>query len=118
MLAGMKRWIACAALAVAGIAAVAAPAQAHGRARVHLGVVIGGPLFWHPWYYGAPYYYDYGPPVVVRQEPQVYIEKDPQGTELDATQYWYYCPDSKTYYPYVKQCASSWQKQIPHAPAQ
>jgi hypothetical protein len=21
---------------------------------------------------------------------------------------WYYCPDSKTYYPYVRQCASAW----------
>jgi hypothetical protein len=118
MLAGMKRALLVLALIAGGIASLPAWAHHWGRARVHLGVVIGAPLFWHPWYYGSPYYYDYGPPVVVRQEPPVYIEKAPAETQPDATQYWYYCPDSKTYYPYVKQCASPWQKQVPHAPAQ
>ncbi len=30
-----------------------------------------------------------------------------------APSYWYYCPDSRTYYPYVRQCASGWQKVNP-----
>jgi hypothetical protein len=106
---------------IGGMAAVPAWADHWGRPRVHLGVVIGAPLFWHPWYYGGPYYggpYYGGPPVMVQQEPQVYIEKPPATAEPDATQYWYYCPDSKTYYPYVKQCASPWHKEIPHPPSQ
>ena len=27
--------------------------------------------------------------------------------------YWYYCPDTKTYYPYVQSCASRWQEVVP-----
>jgi hypothetical protein len=29
------------------------------------------------------------------------------------TSYWYYCADSQTYYPYVRDCASAWLKVIP-----
>jgi hypothetical protein len=27
--------------------------------------------------------------------------------------YWYYCASSKTYYPYVQECASTWQRVSP-----
>ncbi len=30
----------------------------------------------------------------------------PQGT-------WYYCAESKTYYPYVKECPGGWQRVTP-----
>lgn len=30
---------------------------------------------------------------------------------------WFYCPDSKTYYPYVQQCAGEWQRVTPQPPA-
>ena len=30
---------------------------------------------------------------------------------------WFYCADSKTYYPYVQQCAGQWQRVTPHPPA-
>jgi hypothetical protein len=115
----MKRALLVVALLAGGMASIPAWADHWGRPRAHFGVVIGAPLFWHPWYYGPRYYYDYGgPPVVIRQEPPVYIEKDAAGAEPDAAQYWYFCPDSKTYYPYVKQCASPWKKEIPHSPSQ
>lgn len=89
----------------------------HGGDHVHFGVVIGGPGFWYPppYYYYPRYYY---PPVVtvpVPTSPPTYIEQDP-APEQDDGNYWYYCPDSKTYYPYVKQCASSWQRVTPQPP--
>ncbi|MDA1116469.1 MAG: hypothetical protein O2979_00360 [Proteobacteria bacterium] len=95
---------------------LAGPAAAdRGHPRVRIGVMFGAPFFWHaPWYYGPPYYYYRDPAVAYRPEPQVYIEKDQVGQELDATQYWYFCPDSNTYYPYVKQCANPWHRVVPH----
>lgn len=114
----MKRVLLLTAACVAALA-IAAPADAHGGGRVRFGVVIGAPLWWgyHPWPYYAPY-----PPyervIVERPGPTVYVEKDAAGEERDADQYWYFCPDSKTYYPYVKQCASPWQRVVPHPPQQ
>ncbi|MDH3319437.1 MAG: hypothetical protein OEO84_07070 [Betaproteobacteria bacterium] len=100
-----------------GALAMAGTADArggHGHGRVHLGVVIGGPLWWgySPWRYYPPY----ERVIVERPNPTVYVEKDAVGDERDADQYWYFCADSKTYYPYVKQCASPWQRVVPHSP--
>jgi hypothetical protein len=105
----------------AALVAVAAsvPAEAHGRARVRVGVVFAGPGLWyhhHPAYYYPPYYY-YPRPVVVRAEPTVYIERGdgyaPAGQSQD---YWYYCAESKAYHPYVKHCPGGWQKHVPTPP--
>lgn len=97
-----------AALAWSGVA------SAHGGARIHFGfgfggpVYWGGPAYWGPAYYPYPYYY---PPAVVAPAPQQYIERS---DEADAAQnYWYYCADSKAYYPYVKQCPGGWQRVAP-----
>jgi len=115
--------------AVAALVGVSGVAQA-----AHVGVFIGGGV---PYYYPvapAPYYY--GPaPVVVAPGPSEgpdYIEQgqpqagapatNPQGRgdEMDAQQAnsdtWYYCDDSKTYYPYVKECSSGWRA-VPAQPA-
>jgi hypothetical protein len=35
---------------------------------------------------------------------------EPQQQE---TSYWYYCKDSKGYYPYVKRCPSGWMRVVP-----
>ena len=95
-----------------GALALVDTADAHGRhGRVHVGVVVGAPLWWgwHPWHYYPPY----ERVIVQRSEPTVYVERDADGGERDADQYWYYCPDSQTYYPYVKQCASPWHRVAP-----
>ena len=95
-----------------GALAMVEPAEAHGgRGRVHIGVVVGAPLWWgwHPWHYYPPY----ERVIVERPGPAVYVEKDADGGERDADQYWYFCPDSQSYYPYVKQCASPWQRVEP-----
>jgi hypothetical protein len=102
-------------------AAVAALVGVSGAAHAaHVGVFIGGGV---PYYYPiapAPYYY--GPPAVIVEPPPApdYIEQgQPQGPvnapggETDTQQAnsdtWYYCDDSRTYYPYVKQCSSGWR---------
>jgi hypothetical protein len=110
----MKRVLVLMAAACIGALAIAAPADAHGGGRVRFGVVVGAPLWWgwHPWHYYPPY----ERVIVERREPTVYVERDAADEQRDADQYWYFCPDSKTYYPYVKQCPSPWQRVVPHPP--
>jgi len=98
----------------------------HGRARV--GVYIGAPVigfgyhaFYPRPYYYPPYSYYYYPPyepapVVIQQPPPVYVEQSPPApaaSQPAPAAYWYYCPDSRAYYPYVRECASAWQRVAP-----
>jgi hypothetical protein len=78
--------------------------------HVRFGVFIGAPFY--PWYY-PPYYY-YPPAVVaVPVAPTTYIEQgSPQAAPAQQS-YWYYCAESKTYYPYVKECPAGWQRVAP-----
>ena len=110
----MKRmkvaWVLSAVLAIAS-----APALANPHGHVRFGVFIGGPIY--PWW-GPPYYYYYPPyypypsaAVTVPAAPTTYIEKGE--TQAPAPGYWYYCAGSKTYYPYVKECAGGWQRVTP-----
>ena len=96
-------------------AMASAPALAwHHGGHARIGVFIGGPMY--PWYYPSygPYYY---PPatIVVPADPPVYVEQGSpapaQGQQSPG--YWYYCAESKTYYPYVKECAGRWQRVTP-----
>ncbi len=84
------------------------------------GVVIGGP-YWDPgWYYPyympySPYYYGYpypAPIVTTPAEPQEYIERSQERYSDDApapSGVWYYCRESKAYYPYVRNCPGGWR---------
>ncbi len=55
--------------------------------------------------------------IIIREAPQTYVEQ-PKPQE-QAENYWKYCPDTKTYFPYVQTCASTWLKVIPQtAPPQ
>jgi hypothetical protein len=104
----IKTILILAVLAVATAASI--PALAHGgRARVGFGFYFGGPA----WYYPPPYYY-YPPVVAVPSEPTVYVERGNSYSPPEQSQgYWYFCPETKTYYPYVSQCAKGWQKVSP-----
>ncbi|MGC2518022.1 MAG: hypothetical protein WA373_02800, partial [Burkholderiales bacterium] len=98
-------------LVLSGITA-SGPAFAWYGGHARVGVFIGAPVY--PWYY--PRYYAYYPPAVVTvpAAPPTYIERgSPQGTAAQGQQsqgYWYYCAESKTYYPYVKECPGGWQR--------
>ena len=84
----------------------------HFGADIWIGPGWGG---WGPWWWGPPYYpyYPYYPetPAIIQQQPQEYIQPAPQ-----EQYYWYFCPNTKTYYPYVKKCPGGWLKVIPPAP--
>ena len=106
------------ALLLAG-AFITESAFAWHRARVGVGLYFGVPI--GGYYYGAPYYYPpyypyYPPATVVAPQPQTYIEQGaPQAAPAQPApqNYWYYCPDSRAYYPYVRDCASGWQRVSP-----
>jgi len=102
----------------------------HHRSRVSIGFHFGVPLAafpYFPYYYPRHHYYPYYPahyhpytpahypaPVVVQQQPTVYIEQPaPQVRPQQPAGYWYYCGDSRAYYPYVKECPAGWQRVAP-----
>ena len=123
----MKRLLSLLAVLALGIA-FAVPAFADGRVRlgVSIGVPLGapygppyypGPYYAYPPYYANPYY-DYPPRVVVvPSSPPTYIERGQEaGAEAPSNAYWYYCAESKAYYPYVKHCPGGWQRVAPQPP--
>jgi hypothetical protein len=95
--------------------------QSHGR--VVVGVGVGVPIFWpywSYWHYPPPYYYypHYYPRYGEPAESVIYVERgdaEPTPGE-DASQYWYFCRDSNTYFPYVKECPTPWQRVVPQPP--
>jgi hypothetical protein len=80
----------------------------HGAAFVGFGVGFAYPWSWYypPPYYYPGYYYPYP------AQPVTYVE---QGAAPAAAGWWYYCEASRTYYPYVKECPSGWQR-VPALP--
>lgn len=114
----MKKAIYIALAIVVLLLAHSVPSDAHFRGGV--GISIGpvwGPGWWgYPYPYAYPYPYSYpyypaAPPVIIRQEPQEYIQQPaPQPPQQ---QYWYFCPDPQGYYPYVKSCPKGWMRVVP-----
>ncbi len=109
----------CLALVVTGLfLTAAAPAHAWGRGghggfstHVFIGAPFWGPPLWVGPYWYPPYAYA-PPPVVIREEPQVYVQQQPPPPAAQES-YWYYCADAKAYYPYVQQCPGGWLKVVP-----
>ncbi len=86
-----------------------------GHFRSHLFIGLGFPLFW-PWYEPG-YISPYPRTVVVPQAPPVYVERADGAGEAAGDFYWYYCTSSGVYYPYVKTCATPWQRVAPQPPS-
>jgi len=106
----IKSTLAAALVLLGALASGQALAWHHGRTHVGVGFYFGGPV-WYPY----PYY-AYPPTVVVREvPPTTYIEQGAPEAAPQQQGYWYYCADSKTYYPYVKDCPAGWQKVVPQA---
>src|ERR1700694_2357236 len=104
----MKKLLLSVALGLAALTAVGT-ASAHGG-HFRAGIYIGGPV-WGPGSYD-PSYYPPGP-VYVNPAP-VYVNPAPDPTYVEqSNDYWYYCAQSATYYPYVKSCAQGWMKVVP-----
>lgn len=92
----------------------------HGaRVGVYFGMPLGyagyGPPPYYYSYYPAPNYY-YAPRVVIRQAPQVYIERAAPQPAPQSEAYWHYCSNPAGYYPYVQQCPGGWQRVVPTPP--
>ena len=99
------------------------PSQAHGRAGFYFGVNAGyphvhsygyRPYYWTPNYYypPAPIYYAPAPittTVVMPVEAPIYVQRQASASPTPGTQYWYFCREANAYYPYVQECAGSWQ---------
>ena len=91
-----------------------------GYYRSGLGVWLGWPGWYYP--YNNPYYYPYSPnyyppAVSVPSSPQEYIERPQRDDDSTSSGIWHYCPESKSYYPYVKECPDGWQTVPAHPPA-
>jgi len=99
----------------------------HYGSHSRFGLYVGLPLLWprgayypgyYPGYYGAaPYPYTQ---VIVERQPQVYVQREtttaaaaPAGSD-----FWFFCPDSQTYYPYAQTCPSPWLQVVPQTSPQ
>jgi|SRR5262245_41462127 len=97
--------------------AASAPALAWHHGGVRFGVVIGAPFY--PWYYPPYYYYPPYPVVTTPPAPTTYVEQSgARAAPAQGSSYWYYCPESKTYYPYVKECPAGWLRVVPQTTPQ
>jgi hypothetical protein len=67
--------------------------------------IVFAPAYW-PWYGYAPAPLYAAPPVVV--EPAVAPSMN--------SGYWYFCPDTRAFYPHVMECRSGWQAMVPGSP--
>ena len=77
-----------------------------------LGVLLAAPLLAAPYYYAPPRYaptYIYPPGYGY---PPAYGEPA-YAQPAQQVDYWYYCPGSNSYYPYVRQCPEGWQRVSP-----
>jgi hypothetical protein len=110
-----KKLLAVALVIGGAFAAESALAWSHSHVvvGVGIGVPVGVPYYGYYGYGAYPYYYPpyYSAPVVVQQQPSVYVEQQPAAAPAQG--YWYYCNDTRAYYPYVKDCASGWQRVAP-----
>ena len=124
------------------LASDAAMAQHHRHGHGHgggvrFGISLGFPIY-GPGYYPASYYaypapvytypariyaypapaYSYPGAVIGLSSPPVYVEQSVARTAPAPSQAqgdWYYCPASKSYYPYINECPSGWQR-VPALP--
>ncbi len=90
-----------------------------GAGAVFLGATyIGWPSYYYPYspypaYYAVPpaYPYSYGAPATE------YIEQAPAEQAPAPQGFWYYCAESRGYYPQVQECPGGWQRVAPRPPS-
>jgi hypothetical protein len=87
---------------------------------VGLGLAFGVPLlaasYYGSPYYGSPYYVpNYGYVAPQQYSQPAYPQQGPAPVQ-QASNYWYFCPGSNGYYPYVRECPGGWQQVAPQPP--
>ena len=115
----------------------------HWNGGPRIGVYLPAPVY-RPHHYAPPRVY-YAPPPVYHAPrvihsaplvyvpqvvhlsrsyaPPVYVERNdhaaipPAPAPVADTASWFFCADSNTYYPYVTQCATPWERVVPTPPS-
>ena len=59
----------------------------------------------------------YAPPVYVERNDLGAVPPAPVPASVADTASWFFCADSNTYYPYVTQCATPWERVVPTPPS-
>ena len=89
----------------------------HARVGVGLGFYFGAPYYpyYSPYYYPPYYYQPYyvAPPVTYIERPSPAPQAAPAAPA--GPDYWFFCRETGTYYPYVGQCAGGWER-VPAQP--
>jgi len=92
-----------------------AGAYPHGWHGGWHGGFYGG--WYGPWYpYAYPYNYYYYPYAYPYYYPQAYPSASVPVPNEPQQSYWYFCRDSKAYYPYVTSCPGGWVPVVPTPP--
>lgn len=91
----------------------------HRGYRSSFSVVLGAPLYW-PSYYRPyrPYGWYAQSPVIVQQAPVTYVQRQAPPAQVAAQEFWYYCPETRSYYPYAQTCPSEWLQVVPQTAPQ
>jgi hypothetical protein len=85
----------------------------HGY-RSSFSIVLGAPLYWPSYYRSYRPYGWYGQsPVIVQQAPVTYVQRQAPPASVATQEFWYYCPDTRSYYPYTQTCPSEWLQVVP-----
>lgn len=88
----------------------------HGRSG--LGLYFKIPSLWYNYYglsFYTPYYYGYPYSAWPPNYGQSYYPA-PAAAPAPTPAYWYYCAESRSYYPYVRECPGGWQEVAPQPP--
>ena len=93
----------------------------HGHDRGHrssFSLVLGAPLY-RPPYYRSTYGWYTRPQVIVQQAPVTYVQREvPAAPSTTQSNFWYFCPDTRSYYPYTQTCPSTWLQVVPQTSPQ
>ncbi len=105
----MKKILCTTFVALTLIMGTSPPSHAGGHFRGSIWIgPVWGPAYPYPYYAGPPAIVQQ--PVIIEQPSAEYVQPAPSPEEQD---YWYYCPNPKGYYPYVKMCPKGWMKVVP-----